>query len=104
MLPDILAARQQFAAALAAAEAEQALRRRQAWVHAGERPGPALSRPFQLPQQEHLIAALHSAGGRLLASGPACAQRVAWLLAERATADKESSTSKHPSTIRQSNA
>lgn len=77
VLPDILAARQQFAAALAAAEVEQALRRRQAWVHAGERPGPALSRRFQLPQQERHIAALRSAGGRLVTSGLACAQRAA---------------------------
>jgi len=77
VLPDILAARQQFAAALAAAEAEQALRRRQAWVHAGERPGPALSRRFQPPKQERQIAALRNAGGGLLTSGTACAQRVA---------------------------
>jgi hypothetical protein len=77
VLPDIVAARQQFAAALAATEAERALRRRQAWVHAGERPGPALSRRFQLPQQERQIAALRSAGGGLLTSGTACAQRVA---------------------------
>lgn len=77
VLPDILAARQQFAAALAATEAEQALRRRQSWVHAGERPGPALSRRLQPRQQERQIAALRSAGGRLLTSGTACAQRVA---------------------------
>lgn len=77
VLPAILAARHQFAAALGAAAQEEALARRQAWVHAGERPGPALSRRLQPRQQDRQVAALRSAGGSLLTSGTACAQRVA---------------------------
>ena len=77
VLPAVVAARQCFAAALAEAEAAGALQRRQSWVHAGERPGPALSRRFQPRKQDCLVPALRGAGGGLLTRGTACAQRVA---------------------------
>jgi len=77
VLPSIVAARQRFAAALAATRAEEALRRRQSWVHAGEHPGPALTRCLRPRQQARLVPALRGAGGALLDSGAACAQRVA---------------------------
>lgn len=77
VLPAILAARQRFVAARAEAEAGEALHRRHAWVHSGERPGPALTRRLRPRQQDRLVPALRSAGGGLLHRGTACAQRVA---------------------------
>lgn len=76
-LPAVLAARQRFAEAMAAEEAEQALCRRQAWVHAGERPGLALSRRFRPRVQDSQVPALRDAGGRVVHQGTACAQLAA---------------------------
>jgi len=76
-LPAVLAARQCFADALAAEEGERALCRRQAWVHAGERPGPALSRCFRPRSQDSQVPALRNAGGRLVHQGRSCARLAA---------------------------
>ena len=77
VLPAVIAARQRFVEAAAASEAEAALRRRQRWLHRGERPCPALTRRLHARQQDRVVPALRGAAGQLLHSGSACAQRVA---------------------------
>ncbi|KAI3432715.1 hypothetical protein D9Q98_004258 [Chlorella vulgaris] len=82
VLPAIIAARQRFVEASAASEAEAATRRRQEWLHAGERPSKALARRLRSKRLAGAVPALRSAGGDLLTSGTACAQRVARVFAE----------------------
>ncbi|KAL4856066.1 Transposon TX1 uncharacterized protein [Chlorella vulgaris] len=82
VLPAIIAARQRFVEAAAASEAEAATRRRQQWLHAGERPSKPLTRRLRSKRSAGAVPALRSAGGDLLTSGTACAQRVARVFAE----------------------
>ncbi|KAI3427913.1 hypothetical protein D9Q98_006305 [Chlorella vulgaris] len=82
VLPAIIAARQRFVEAAAASEAEAATRRRQQWLHAGERPSKPLTRRLRSKRLAGAVPALRSAGGDLLTSGTACAQRVARVFAE----------------------
>jgi hypothetical protein len=77
VLPSIIAARQRFVAAARASEADAALRRRQTWLHAGERPRPGITRRLRPRARDRAVPAIRSATGRLLEPGPACAQRVA---------------------------
>ncbi|KAI3437676.1 hypothetical protein D9Q98_000126 [Chlorella vulgaris] len=82
VLPAIIAARQRFVEAAAASEAEAATRRRQQWLHAGERPSKPLTRRLRSKRSAGAVPALRSAGGDLLTSGTACAQRMARVFAE----------------------
>ncbi|KAL4852850.1 Transposon TX1 uncharacterized protein [Chlorella vulgaris] len=82
VLPAIIAARQRFVEAAAASEVEAATRRRQQWLHAGERPSKPLTRRLRSKRSAAAVPALRSAGGDLLTSGTACAQRVARVFAE----------------------
>ena len=77
VLPAIVTARQRFAEAARASEADAALRQRQQWLHSGERPCPALTRRLRLPLSSKQIPALRSATGHLITRGTALAQRVA---------------------------
>ena len=76
-LAAIIEARQRFIQAARVSEAEASLRRRQRWLHAGERPRPGLTARLRPRQHDRVVPALQSATGQLLTSGPACAQRVA---------------------------
>jgi len=77
VLPDIIAARQQFVAASRVSLGDAALRQRQVWWHRGERPCPGLTRRLRPPQRDRIVPALRSTNGDLLHSGSACAQRTA---------------------------
>jgi hypothetical protein len=77
VLPAIINARQQFVAAANASIADASLRRRHVWLHAGERPSPALTRRLRPRQRDRVVPALRSSTGQLLHSGSSCAQRVA---------------------------
>ena len=67
-LPLLGVARAQRAAAEASATAHAAasLRRRQAWVHAGERPSPVLTRVLAPPKDQRLVAGLLAPDGTLV--------------------------------------
>lgn len=76
-LDAIVAARQQFGAAVGAYVEDAARCHRRAWLHTGERPCPAITRRLRPRQRDRAVPALRSATGALLQSATACAQRVA---------------------------
>ena len=76
-LPDLVAAHGRWrVVAHAAGEAQAAQLRRHTWLHAGERPSPALTRQLHGPKHATVVPALRGAGGALH-TGAAAAQRVA---------------------------
>ena len=76
-LPDLVVAHGRWrAAAHQAAVAAEAQLRRHTWLHAGERPNPAMTRQLRPPQHATSVAALRGAGGAMH-TGAAAAQRAA---------------------------
>eukprot|EP00775_Hariotina_reticulata_P013940 gene13940-biopygen15841 len=77
-LDALMAARQQLATLQAAAEAQARSRRRQQWVHNGERPGLLMSRILKPPKAASFIHGLTAPGsGHLVVNGLSLANIVA---------------------------